>query len=157
MTYQPGLTCTRRLDWDSGHRVLGHGGKCCNVHGHRYSAEITCAAMLDDLGMVIDFGKIKELVGTWIDDNWDHTMIFNTDDPLVPAFRGELAARINGKVPGCHKPAFILPANPTAEVMASFLFHKAMELLSPFHIKVTHVRIYETPNCWADCFNQENK
>jgi 6-pyruvoyl-tetrahydropterin synthase len=26
-------TVTRRLEWDAGHRVLGHGGKCQFMHG----------------------------------------------------------------------------------------------------------------------------
>ena len=57
------IEITRRLEFDAGHRVLGHEGKCKNLHGHRYSAEITVTAPdLDGLGRVIDFGVIKEKV-----------------------------------------------------------------------------------------------
>ena len=32
---------TRRIEWDMGHRVPEHGGKCRTPHGHRYVAEVT--------------------------------------------------------------------------------------------------------------------
>ena len=54
-------TCARRLEFDSGHRVLRHESKCRHVHGHRYVLELTCAAaQLDDLGRVIDFGVTRQ-------------------------------------------------------------------------------------------------
>ena len=72
---------TRRLEWDAMHRIPGHEGKCRAFHGHRYVAEITCAApTLDALGRVVDFGVIKQRVGTWIDENWDHTAILAAHD-----------------------------------------------------------------------------
>ena len=77
-------TVTRKLEWDSGHRVLNHGGKCRHLHGHRYVAEITVeATQLNDLGMVVDFSLIKERVGKWIDENWDHNFLAHPEDPIL--------------------------------------------------------------------------
>src|SRR5262245_52482042 len=77
------MLCTRKLEFDAGHRVLGHGGKCRHLHGHRYVAEVTCyAEELDKLGFVVDFSVIKTVVGDWIDENFDHNMILNPKDPL---------------------------------------------------------------------------
>jgi 6-pyruvoyltetrahydropterin/6-carboxytetrahydropterin synthase len=71
----------RRLEWDAAHRVLRHESKCATLHGHRYIALVTCSAPeLDACGRVIDFGVVKEVVGLWIDDNWDHTTLVNRDD-----------------------------------------------------------------------------
>ena len=75
------VTCTRRLEWDAMHRIPRHESKCAAFHGHRYAAELTCLAPLDDRGRVIDFGVVKERVGGWIDENWDHTAILQRDDP----------------------------------------------------------------------------
>jgi 6-pyruvoyl tetrahydropterin synthase/QueD family protein len=81
-------TITRRLEWDAGHRVLGHEGRCRHLHGHRYVAEVTVAAPeLDDLGMVIDFSVLKEKVGGWIDREWDHNMMLHVSDPLAVMWR----------------------------------------------------------------------
>ncbi|RME25899.1 MAG: hypothetical protein D6798_07880, partial [Deltaproteobacteria bacterium] len=30
------VTCTRRLEWDSMHRIPRHESKCRAFHGHRY-------------------------------------------------------------------------------------------------------------------------
>lgn len=140
------MEITRRLEFDAGHRVLGHGGKCRHLHGHRYRAEITVGPTrgLDELGMVIDFGLVKELVGAWIDTNWDHNMILHPEDPL--RYFLDDSERQEEREP------YVMPeeCNPTAENLAIVLFHKSRELLTPQEMRVRRVRIYETPNCWAD-------
>lgn len=148
-------TITRRFEFDSGHRVLGHESKCANLHGHRYVADVTVTAgCLDSISRIIDFSVIKKVIGDWIDEFWDHNMLLNAEDPLVDATRllnkqnpGPWKEKIYG-----NKLPYIMPAgmNPTAEVMASHLFAVAEQLLSPYNIQVKSVRIYETPNCWSD-------
>ena len=74
-------TCTRKIEFDSAHRVMKHESKCRHLHGHRYVAEITAAADgLDDLGRVIDFSVLKSVVGGWVDDAWDHGTLANDAD-----------------------------------------------------------------------------
>ena len=131
---------TRRLEFDAGHRVVGHESKCSNVHGHRYVAEVTVEALeLDDIGRVIDFSVVKSLVGGWIDEHWDHGYIAAADDVLASQI-GHI-----GKL-------YVMPQsqNPTAECMVEELAKQAQRLLLDHNLTVTHVRLYETPNCWAD-------
>lgn len=150
-------TITKHLEFDAGHRVLGHGGKCRHIHGHRYKAEITVEAWkLNELGMVIDFGDVKRVVGKWIDENWDHNFICHPEDPLVhlPNLPANAAANrektLKQEVFEDREP-FIMPnGNPTAENMAAVLFDKADELLRDNRIKVLGVRLYETPTCYAE-------
>ena len=132
-------TCTRKLEFDSGHRLVNHEGKCAHPHGHRYVAEVTCEAQLDKIGRVIDFSVIKRHVGTWIDDHLDHAMIINRADANLLQLHVDEGWR-----------HFVMDVNPTAENLAELIYQKAAELLRDYPIKVTHVRIYETPNCWAD-------
>lgn len=134
------ITCTRILEFDAGHRVLGHGGRCRFIHGHRYKAEVTIQALaLDALGMVVDFGVVKERVGGWIDHQWDHNLLLHPDDPLL---------RLSGVFEG--RDPYIMPnGNPTAENLASVLCLVAAQLLPEF--KVTSVKLWETPNCFAEC------
>ena len=159
---------TRKLEFDAGHRVLNHEGKCRYLHGHRYVAEITVdCPRLDDLGRVVDFGVIKEKVGGWIDTNWDHNMILHPDDPLLGAMVLEPGvswsephsatggALFNNDPIWSGRDPYIMPqryANPTAENIAAVLFNVSQELLSSHSgaLTVSRVRIYETPNCYAD-------
>lgn len=151
---------TRRLEIDAGHRLLKHDGKCKNYHGHRYVVEVSCyAPTLDACGRVIDFSVIKAVFGQWLDDNWDHGMILQSGDPLIDfllngAERG-LVDAARGLVNGAATKLYILDAPPTAETLSEYAFHKARTLLTPHGVLVTRVRIYETPNCWADAPDRE--
>ena len=74
-------TITRRLEFDAGHRVFGHESKCATLHGHRYVVEVTAqAAKLDSVGRVIDFSVLKERIGAWLDEKWDHNVIVFEQD-----------------------------------------------------------------------------
>lgn len=130
---------TRRLEIDAGHRLLRHESKCRNYHGHRYRFDITVqAAQLDDVGRVVDFSVVKELVGGWLDDRWDHAMLLELSDPMLPMLR-EKGLKFD-----------VLTSPPTAENLARNLHKVAEELLGEKKLKVVNVRCYETPNCWAD-------
>ena len=137
-------TITRKIEFDAGHRVMNHESKCATLHGHRYVVEITATAPgLDEIGRVIDFSVLKALIGTWIDEEWDHTTIlFEQDIETIRAL---------DMVPGYKKP-WIAPFNPTAENMAEHLLKIVCPmLLADTGVTVTKVTIWETPNCKAEC------
>ena len=139
------ITCTRRIEWDAMHRIPRHESKCHAYHGHRYAAEITCAAdSLDALGRVIDFGVVKQLVGGWVDQHWDHTAILMTgdDDPAIAALAASNEAH--------GRPVYWLDASPTAENIVAELGRVATELLAPTGVRVLSIRLWETPNGSAE-------
>lgn len=161
-------TITRKFEFDSGHRVLGHEGKCRHLHGHRYVAEVTIdAPELDHLSMVVDFSVVKRVIGDWINHHWDHNLLLNRDDPFAQietleygtdestgnkVTKPELITDFlfGGRIP------YVMPeGNPTAENIAAVLFKVSTELLREAgyeQLLVRQVRVYETPNCWADAF-----
>ncbi len=133
------IICTRRLEFDAAHRVLEHESKCKNLHGHRYVVEASFTArQLDRLGRVVDFGVIKERLGAWIGDNWDHTTIlFDKDKEL-----GKAISAVTGQV------VFYLSNNPTAENMAAYLLENVCpQLFADYELKCVSIRLHETPNC----------
>ena len=136
------LTCTRRLEWDATHRIPLHESKCRAFHGHRYAAEITCLAELDELGRVIDFGVVKQIVGGWIDKNWDHTAILMRGDPEAAPI-AEANARLG-------RPVYWMDAHPTAENVVAELAARAQELLAHTGVQVVSIRLWETPNGSAE-------
>lgn len=136
------ITATKVLEFDAAHRLLNHESKCANLHGHRYRAEITVwANSLDEVGRVIDFGCVKELVGGWIDKNLDHACIVNFADRALIEF---LQANNQRKY-------VMLFGEPSAENMARDLLDQAQVLLAPKGVAVRNVRLYETPSCFVDC------
>lgn len=67
------------------HLLPHHKGKCKNLHGHNGVLEVEVS--LDEYnsnhspeedGMVIDFGKLKEIVTKSIINRFDHTNLNNT-------------------------------------------------------------------------------
>lgn len=147
------ITCTRRLEWDAMHRVPGHDGACRAFHGHRYAAEITCAGAVRPDGMIVDFGLVKRLVGTWIDETWDHTALFAKNDPDETC---QAIARANSAY---SRPVYFLDGAPTAENLARELARVAQDLLSPHDIVVEAITLWETPNCsasWRQVDREQN-
>ncbi len=134
---------SRRFEFDAGHRVWGHEGKCRYLHGHRYSVILTVQSVeLDSLGRVIDFSAIKGIVGSWIDENLDHNFLSHPSDPIL-----ELSSFWKNP----EKRPFVMPnGNPTAENIAEMLYRKSVELLEGRPFFVVKVRVYETPNCYAE-------
>lgn len=132
------VTMTRRIEFDAGHRVTQHGGKCKNLHGHRYVVDITIEGAVQQDGMILDFGAVKAWVGDWVDQHLDHGVLLHAvnDAALI-----EFARAQGWKV-------YEMDVEPTAENIAKVILWQASQLL-PDH-KVVGVRVYETPNCWAD-------
>ena len=128
------FSVTRELTFCYGHRLLDYAGKCRHLHGHNGRAVITLAAAdLDSLGMVMDFTRLKRVVGDWIDENLDHRMLLHHDDPALPLLRqlGE--------------PVYVLDANPTAENIARLIFDYTAGQGFP----VVEVKVWETESCCA--------
>ncbi len=135
-------TCTRRMEFDAGHRIMEHESKCKYLHGHRYAIEATFVAdRLDMLGRVIDFGAIKDLLGEWVDEHWDHTTILCEQDRELG---DALAARTGQKI-------YYMRQNPTAENMAEHLInHICPALFNGKNARCIKIKLYETPNCFAE-------
>jgi 6-pyruvoyltetrahydropterin/6-carboxytetrahydropterin synthase len=125
---------TREIPFCYGHRLLDHAGKCRHLHGHNGRAVLVLeTARLDGLGMVVDFGRIKQVVGAWIDAHLDHRMLLRKDDPAIPFLR-ELG-----------EPVYAMDVNPTAENIARAIFDYAASQGLP----VVEVHLWETDDSCA--------
>lgn len=134
------ITCTRRLQFCAGHRVFRHESKCHNIHGHNYVVEIKAVASeLDSLGRVIDFSVIKEIMGAWIEENWDHGFLVYASDTVARDMLLKLGTK-----------TYVMESNPTAENMAIYLHALGNKLLAQDEVRVLSVVVHETENCWAE-------
>lgn len=111
------------------------------LHGHRYALEATFTANeLDNLGRVIDFGVIRQVLGTWIDDNLDHNTILSIADKKLG---NNIAAETGQKI-------YYIKENPTAENIANYIFTEICpKLFADKSVKCVAIKLYETPNCYT--------
>jgi 6-pyruvoyltetrahydropterin/6-carboxytetrahydropterin synthase len=143
------MQITTRLEFDAGHRIPDHKSQCRNLHGHRYALEITLSGDIinqkevSENGMVMDFSDVKKIARESVVDIWDHAFLVYKDDKAVLDFLNSLPN---------HK-TVIFPCVPTAENMAAEAFrvlkHQYKDTYGN-HLKLERVRLYETPNSWAD-------
>lgn len=148
-TKQPSISITRRLEFDSGHRIPNHGGQCKHLHGHRYAIELTLSGVIADHpgkaddGMVMDFGDIKRLANQHVVEPWDHAFLVAKEDQGLVEF---LASLPNHKT-------VVMDHVPTVENLANVAFailQPVFEKAFGGQLKLSSIRLYETPNCWAD-------
>ena len=150
------MQITRRLEFDAGHRIPNHASQCRHLHGHRYAIEITLSGGIitkegaPEQGMVMDYSEVKRIAKEQLVDAWDHAFLVHRDDRVVLDFLQTL--------PG-HR-TVVLDAPPTAEnlaVVAFKLLDNAYRDTYGNHLQLERVRIYETPNNWADCLADNKK
>ena len=143
------MQITTRLEFDAGHRIPCHKSQCRNLHGHRYAIEITLSGdiiaqdNLSESGMVMDFSDVKRIARESVVDVWDHAFLVFKDDAEVLNFLNSMPN---------HK-TVIFPTVPTAENMAAEAFKILKNQYKDTygnHLRLERVRLYETPNNWAD-------
>jgi len=141
---------TRYHDFSAGHRVSGHENKCKDLHGHNYRVHFTCiSAELDDVGRVIDFGVIKELLCEWLEENWDHKTLLWDLDPIAGILRDGFSW--STALESFMSDSIVeVPFNPTAENMAQYLVDViGPELLKGTEVQLISVTVDETRKCSA--------
>lgn len=123
---------TKCFDFEAAHHLENYKGKCSNIHGHSYRVAVTFAGnQLDEVGMLIDFHRIKILATKYITDRYDHTDL-NQSMHMVTTW---------GK-------------NPTAENMAESFFHSFEDAIAGIetyqrNVVVDSVKVWETKDSYA--------
>ncbi|MBU3737074.1 MAG: 6-carboxytetrahydropterin synthase QueD [Methylobacterium sp.] len=147
------MQITTRLEFDAGHRIPCHKSQCRNLHGHRYAIEITLSGDIirqagsPDVGMVMDFSDVKAIARRELVERWDHAFLVYRGDSAVRAFLETLPD---------HK-TVVMDSVPTAENMAAEAFRILDNCYRDNygnHLRLERVRLYETPNSWADALRE---
>ncbi|WP_338849133.1 6-carboxytetrahydropterin synthase QueD [Massilia sp. W12] len=143
------ITITRKLEFDAGHRIPDHKSQCRNLHGHRYTLEITLQGKVIELegnsdnGMIMDFSDVKVLAKQHLVDVWDHAFLVYEQDHAVREFLQSL--------PG-HK-TVIISRIPTVENLAQTAFDILKAAYRDRYgtgLRLKKLVLHETPNCWAE-------
>lgn len=131
-------TVSVRHNFETAHRIPHLAGKCENLHGHSWWAEVTVTAAELAAGTVVEFGTFKRELRAWIDQHLDHGTMLGPGDPLLPVLRAERCK------------VFEVEGWPTVENVAALLADVAGDVLtdlvrapgayvSRVHLAETHV------------------
>ncbi len=128
------FTITKEVYFCYGHRLMNHGGKCRNLHGHSVKAAISIThENLNDQSMVCDFSDVKDCVESYVNTQLDHNFLLHKDDPIIPALIQN------------NERFLVLDEHPTAEVLSKMIFKHLQT--NGFH--VTEVALWETASACA--------
>ena len=109
--------------FSAAHALKGYPGDCARLHGHNWIIQVYARCHeLDDIGIGIDFRVIKENVKDVL-QGLDH---FNMNE--LPAFQED---------------------NPTSENIAKYLYRELSKRIDSDKVKVSKVKVSETPNTGA--------
>ena len=111
-------TLTTFVEFSSAHTLNGHDGPCRRMHGHNWTVEVEVSGnKLDNIGMVIDFKKIRIMTNQVV-DRLDHQFLND-----LSAFKDE---------------------NPTAENIAKYIHAELTKSINNDNIIVKSIKLWET-------------
>lgn len=120
---------SKEFTFDAAHHLHAYEGKCKNLHGHTYTVVFGISGYPDEIGLVIDFGDIKQIWKEHIEIYLDHRYL----NEMLPAM------------------------NTTAENMVVWLFEQMEQRLQSEAYRdryngarVEFVRLFETPTSYAE-------
>ncbi|AAU19016.1 6-pyruvoyl tetrahydrobiopterin synthase [Bacillus cereus 95/8201] len=120
---------SKEFTFDAAHHLHCYEGKCKNLHGHTYKVVFGISGYVNEIGLAIDFGDIKEIWKNEIEIYLDHRYLNET----LPAM------------------------NTTAENMVVWIYEKMAEALTKDNraneykgARVEFVRLFETPTSYAE-------
>lgn len=122
---------TVRHNFEAGHRLLNLSGKCTNLHGHSWWAEVTVTApsnpdMPTYPDVVVEYGAFKRALRDWIDTHLDHGLMLGKDDPLSAILVDFGKVYVFGTTPEAQAPGMIWP---TVENVAALIGEVAARCL----------------------------
>jgi len=146
------IRITKEFTFETGHALYGYDGKCRNVHGHSYKLSVTVIGTPiqeeghKKLGMVIDFGDLKQIVKEEVVDPFDHATVFNKNTPHV-----DLASTLEKSG---HK-VILADYQPTSENMVIDFAGKIRARL-PESLKLHSLQLRETGTAYAEWHASDN-
>jgi 6-pyruvoyltetrahydropterin/6-carboxytetrahydropterin synthase len=156
------FTVERQIEIDAGHRVPYHHSKCRFLHGHRWkiAAEVVSNLTVrpdpirSDSGMVMDFGRIKEILIAEVHEKFDHKLILWDQDPLLEGSVPHLCTALDdvGIIEGLVQ----IPVIPTSECLAEYWAIRIAAKLDRRNYWLRALKVWETPNCVATFYTREH-
>ncbi len=134
------------------HVLEGYDGPCSQIHGHSYRLFVTVRGVPSSdpadpkLGMVLDFGVLKKIVGRLVVDRFDHALMIRETTE-----NAELVAAL------CNRFTRIITVTyqPTCENLIAWIASAVAPEL-PVGVELHSLRLHETATSFAEWFAADN-
>jgi len=133
------IRIARQFHWEMGHRLPFHRMGCANIHGHSYKLWVEIEGVLDEHGMLMDYGDLKRIVEPVLEP-LDHAFMCSEQDEIMKNFLS------NNDFKTIH-----VPFTSTAENIIEYLLLEIWSHVS--HNERIHslrLRLHETDNSYAE-------
>ena len=132
------MKIAKEFNWEMGHRLPEHFGKCKNIHGHSYKMIVELEGELQSSGMVMDYYDVKKNINPII-EKLDHAfMVFKDDNETI-----SFLDKINSK-------KIVVDFQSTVENICIYILSELKKISFPENINSLKVRIHETPDDYAE-------
>lgn len=132
------MKIAKEFQWEMGHRLPEHFGKCKNIHGHSYKLIIELDGKINDSGMVMDYYDLKKIVEPIV-EKLDHSFMVYKEDKEIIAFLEKMKSKM-----------LVVDFQSTVENICGYFLDKIKKIRWPSNIKSISVRIYETADDYAE-------
>ncbi len=140
------MRIAKEFNWEMGHRLPFHEGKCRNLHGHSYKCMVEVTGEPDKNGIVLDYYDLKKIIDPVI-DQLDHSFMVNSNDKELIDVLDKLNSR---KV--------VVDFETTAENICLYLLKKISQEKLPGNISSLKIKVFETENTYAEeSYNLEGR
>lgn len=146
------IRLTKEFSFEAAHLLEGYDGACREIHGHSYRLSVTVRGVpVGDegdpkMGMVMDFGQLKRIVGEEVVQRLDHAFI------LRRTAAGAALAEVLG---GRFDRIVQVDYQPTCEnLLVDFASRIAPRM--PQGVELLSLRLHETASSYAEWFAADN-
>lgn len=146
------IRLTKEFRFEMAHALWNYDGLCRNIHGHSYILQVTVIGepITDPanpkLGMVMDFGDLKQIVNREIVKPLDHAIVMSEK---VPANQIKNLAEITDRV-------LVVNYQPTCENLLVDFAQRIKGLL-PDGVSLFSLKLHETGNSFAEWYADDNQ
>ncbi len=132
------MKIAKEFNWEMGHRLPEHFGKCKNIHGHSYKMLVEIDGDVLESGMVMDYYHLKDAIEPLV-EKMDHAFLVHKEDKMVLEF----LEKMNSK-------KVVVDFQSTVENITRFFLDEIKKAKLPSNIRKVKVRVCETPDDYAE-------
>jgi 6-pyruvoyltetrahydropterin/6-carboxytetrahydropterin synthase len=132
------MRIAKEFNWEMGHRLPEHFGKCKNIHGHSYKMLVEIEGDVLESGMVMDYYHLRDAINPLI-EKMDHAFLVYKDDKYVIEF----LEKMNSK-------RVVVDFQSTVENITRYFLGEIYKLKLPPNIHKIKVRVCESPDDYAE-------
>jgi len=132
------MKIAKEFNWEMGHRLPEHFGKCKNIHGHSYKMLVEIEGEVLENGMVMDYYHLRDAIDPLI-EKMDHAFLVYKDDSIVMDF----LEKVNSK-------RVVVDFHSTVENITRYFLDEIKKVKLPSNIHKVKVRVCETPDDYAE-------